>query len=129
MGDMYCAKCGEPWDSYGVIASLKSSDGDMTKEEAERFMKGEGCPCCGFGKHCPSCRGSGKCNFCEGTGVEKIRDWISDGWIERTCTWCNGSGTCQRCGGDGKLKENHEDEYYDGLIEADGEIDVLDFVL
>jgi hypothetical protein len=25
-------------------------EGDMTPEEARRFLKGEGCPCCDFGK-------------------------------------------------------------------------------
>lgn len=44
MGDVYCAKCGEPWDAYGVF------HGDMTEEEAKRFLNGEGCPCCNFGK-------------------------------------------------------------------------------
>jgi len=37
---MYCIKCGEPWDTYGVF------HGDMTKEEAKRFLKGLGCPAC-----------------------------------------------------------------------------------
>jgi len=47
MGDVYCAKCGEPWDAYGVL------HGDMTKEEAKRFLNGEGCPCCDFGREVP----------------------------------------------------------------------------
>ena len=42
--DVYCKKCGEPWDYYGVL------HGDMTPEEARRFLRGEGCPCCDFGK-------------------------------------------------------------------------------
>lgn len=41
--DLYCERCGEPFDAYGV------SHGDMTLEERDRFLKGEGCPCC-FGK-------------------------------------------------------------------------------
>ena len=40
--DLYCAKCGEPWDSYGI------SHGDMTEEEKDNFLLGRGCPCCGY---------------------------------------------------------------------------------
>jgi len=54
MADITCAKCGEPWDAYGV------DHGDMTVAEAGRFHKGEGCPSCGFGGRCPSCDGSGR---------------------------------------------------------------------
>ncbi len=45
MSDIYCAKCGEPWDAYGVRHGE-----DMTPEEAGRFLAGEGCPCCRFGR-------------------------------------------------------------------------------
>ena len=38
--DLYCARCGEPWDAYGV------RHGDLTDEERELFLKGEGCPSC-----------------------------------------------------------------------------------
>ena len=41
--DLYCKRCGEPWDYYGVM------HGDLTDEERERFRKGEGCPAC-YGK-------------------------------------------------------------------------------
>lgn len=41
--DLYCKRCGEPWDYYGVM------HGDLTDEERERFRQGEGCPAC-FGK-------------------------------------------------------------------------------
>jgi len=44
LGDIYCRKCGEPWDAYGVFY------GDMTKEERKKFLRGEGCPCCDFGE-------------------------------------------------------------------------------
>jgi len=43
MSDIVCSVCGEPWDAYGV------RHGDMTPEEAERFLGGEGCPACEFG--------------------------------------------------------------------------------
>ena len=39
-GDLVCNRCGEPWDVYGVM------HGDMTKEEARRFLNGGGCPVC-----------------------------------------------------------------------------------
>jgi hypothetical protein len=45
-GDYYCNKCGEPWDAKGVKMALKGETSDMTKEEAEKFIRGEGCPSC-----------------------------------------------------------------------------------
>ncbi|MDD5095432.1 MAG: hypothetical protein PHV74_13795 [Dehalococcoidia bacterium] len=42
--DIYCTRCGEPWDAYGAQQAL-----DMTRQEYNRMMEGEGCPCC-FGK-------------------------------------------------------------------------------
>jgi RecJ-like exonuclease len=54
MSDISCAKCGEPWDAYGV------KNGDMTDGESRRFLAGEGCPSCNFGTECPSCSGMGK---------------------------------------------------------------------
>ena len=45
--DFSCSVCGEPWDAYGVRLSLNGSPaGDMTKEEAEKFIQGKGCPSC-----------------------------------------------------------------------------------
>ena len=38
--DLYCQRCGEPWDAYGVDNS------DMTEEGAKRFKKGLDCPSC-----------------------------------------------------------------------------------
>ena len=52
--DIHCAKCGEPWDSYGV------HHGDLTPAESRRFLRGEGCPSCNFGTTCTQCGGSGK---------------------------------------------------------------------
>jgi len=69
MGDVHCAKCGEPWDAYGV------RHGDMTPEEAKRFWAGEGCPCCRTqDRPCPSCKGTGTawsqpCFACSASGV------------------------------------------------------------
>jgi hypothetical protein len=44
-GDLICPICGEPWDKAGVYGSLRG-EGDMTKEEAELFLNGWGCPAC-----------------------------------------------------------------------------------
>lgn len=40
MGDITCRVCGEPWEAYGI------RHGEMTPEEADKFLKGLGCPCC-----------------------------------------------------------------------------------
>lgn len=53
MGDIKCRICGEPWEECGLSDS-------MNRLEVEKFRKGTGCPCCGFGKLCPNCGGSGK---------------------------------------------------------------------
>lgn len=54
MSDVTCAICEEPWEYYGV------KHGDMEPEEADKFLKGQGCPYCGFGAKCPRCNGTGK---------------------------------------------------------------------
>jgi len=38
--DIYCIKCGEPWDAWGA------RNGDMAPWEYNLFRKGAGCPCC-----------------------------------------------------------------------------------
>lgn len=43
MGDITCAKCGEPWEGYYVYH-------EMEDWEKEKFLKGEGCPSCKFGR-------------------------------------------------------------------------------
>jgi hypothetical protein len=58
MGDILCRKCAEPWDSFGITCSR--GEGDMTASEAVRFLHGEGCPSCHWGKHCTDCAGTGK---------------------------------------------------------------------
>ena len=68
MSDILCAKCEEPWDSWGV------SHGDMEPHEAARFHRGDGCPACGFATRCVQCSGSG---FDQETG-------------SRHCFWCQG---------------------------------------
>jgi hypothetical protein len=39
MVDIYCPRCGEPWDVYSLVE-------DMTPEEAADLKAGRGCPCC-----------------------------------------------------------------------------------
>ena len=41
--DVYCKRCGEPWDIDEV------EHGDFDDEERRRFWAGEGCPSC-YGK-------------------------------------------------------------------------------
>lgn len=40
MADVFCAKCNEPWDRYGI------EHGDVTPGEAMMILQGRGCPCC-----------------------------------------------------------------------------------
>ena len=40
--DLYCERCGEPWDHYYVHH-------EMTPQERNQFLHGEGCPSC-YGK-------------------------------------------------------------------------------
>lgn len=39
--DIYCKRCGEPWDYLGVADAA-----DLTREEYHRMMAGDGCPSC-----------------------------------------------------------------------------------
>jgi hypothetical protein len=106
VSDVYCAVCGEPWDYMGVL------DGDMTKEEARKFLKGKGCPACDFGKKCPSCYGKGMelCPTCRGFGNIPTHQAgyrcpscpPCPSWSQAV-TWCTGPKyeTCPVCGGTG----------------------------
>jgi hypothetical protein len=75
MGDLICVKCGELWDSFGI--TYAKGEGDLTMEEVRRFMKGEGCPGCGFGTLCTRCNGGGieknGCATCFGSGYVYAR--------------------------------------------------------
>lgn len=62
MGDIFCRKCGEPWESFGITRCR--GEGALSIGEADGFLRGEGCPCCHFGQHCPSCSGTGKSSEC-----------------------------------------------------------------
>lgn len=43
MSSIQCARCSEPWDSTG---GLHYSHSDVSEEDYEALLKGEGCPCC-----------------------------------------------------------------------------------
>jgi hypothetical protein len=70
MSDLICIKCGEPFESYGI--TYAKGEGDLSVEEANRFLRGEGCPACGFGTLCPRCHGGciekNNCATCFGDG-------------------------------------------------------------
>jgi len=38
-GDIFCPRCGEPWDRKGFMD-------DFSEEEYKRLVRGEGCPTC-----------------------------------------------------------------------------------
>lgn len=46
--DLYCKRCGEPWEMDYV-------NFEMTSQERNHFKAGEGCPCC-YGKPAPAKR-------------------------------------------------------------------------
>ena len=37
MSDVYCLKCGEPWDSFGITHAI--GEGDLTPSEAVRLQE------------------------------------------------------------------------------------------
>lgn len=88
MGDIDCAKCGEPWEAYGVRQAELHDLGDMSREQARRFSNGEGCPTCDFGRRCPGCTGTGRdpryaygprrCRLCSDTGRVTARILVRD---------------------------------------------------
>lgn len=68
--DLICVRCGDAWDAYGI--TYARGEGDLTPDEVRRFLKGEGCPSCGFGTICPKCQGGriekNDCPTCFGSG-------------------------------------------------------------
>lgn len=93
--DVRCAKCGEPQDSYSLqpgIYSDPEGHGDLTREEAERFLRGEGCPHCGYGTRCPGCNGTGRytefgCGWCHGKASVLAWNPSRDSRGYRADTW------------------------------------------
>ena len=99
MSDIFCRKCGEPWDRYGVYHHT-----DMLPEESKRFLRGEGCPSCNWGKQCPDCYGKGK-----------VRDYWNE---EKTCSRCNGSGELV-------IENEAEGKFYLSALESTDDPDSL----
>lgn len=48
MNDITCSKCGEPWSQYALRHDVAEWP-DEPDDAYERFMHGEGCPCCDWG--------------------------------------------------------------------------------
>jgi hypothetical protein len=53
--DLYCQKCGEPWD----MDSLWDFEEDDYKGARKDFIKGKGCPSCSWGSKAPQKAPSG----------------------------------------------------------------------
>jgi len=54
--DIYCQKCDEPYDVCYVVGGdmdAEWNDWDGDKKPSQRFLKGEGCPCCKWGENAP----------------------------------------------------------------------------
>lgn len=54
--DLYCQRCDEPFDIYHVKHDMddeKEDYGPNGEKPSARFRKGEGCPCCNWGKDAP----------------------------------------------------------------------------
>jgi hypothetical protein len=48
--DLYCQKCGEPWD-LGGLWDFEEDDYEGARED---FLKGKGCPACAWGMNAPA---------------------------------------------------------------------------
>ena len=48
--DIYCQRCGEPYDTYDINDFTIREDGG----KAEDFYTGQGCPSCHWGKDAPA---------------------------------------------------------------------------
>lgn len=49
MGQIHCKKCGEPWEIYSLRHEVPDWD-DQPDDAYEKFMRGGGCPTCGWGE-------------------------------------------------------------------------------
>lgn len=49
MMDIHCEKCGEPWTEYALRHDVPDWEGEP-EDSHERFMSGEGCPTCDWGR-------------------------------------------------------------------------------
>ncbi len=71
MSDVFCPKCGEEYEAFGI--TYAKGEGDFTLAQVEKFLRGEGCPACVFGTICPRCSGGrierNNCETCFGGGL------------------------------------------------------------
>lgn len=47
--DINCSKCGEPYSQYSLHNEIPEWE-DQPDDAYERFMSGDGCPCCDWGE-------------------------------------------------------------------------------
>lgn len=94
MSDIICAKCGEPWDNYGL------DHGDVEPDEAKKIRQGKGCPSCGFGTKCTGCWGKGT------------------RWKDPWSYWSDEMVTCPDCGGTGKFNQEKEGDHLFESLES-----------
>lgn len=64
--DLYCKRCGEPWDAYYV-------NHEMTAEERNNFFAGNYCPAC---KKRPFCNNNKPCSECEHVAINSLGDYV-----------------------------------------------------
>lgn len=57
--DLYCKRCGEPWELDSVY------HGDFSPEEKESFLKGTGCPACRGKEECTKTINCSECDESE----------------------------------------------------------------
>ena len=56
MSDLYCQRCDEPYDVChvgGGDMDAETEDWDGDRKPSQRFISGEGCPACDWGKKAP----------------------------------------------------------------------------
>lgn len=49
MNDINCKQCGEPYSQYSLQNEIPEWD-DQPEDAYEQFMRGNGCPTCGWGE-------------------------------------------------------------------------------
>lgn len=86
MGDIYCAKCNEPYDAYHVY-------NHMSHREKTKFLAGNGCDACRFGTVCKFCYGHGikektdHCHTCFSKGYVHVQKLLGSPDFHIGCNW------------------------------------------
>ena len=121
MGDVTCAKCGDPWDRAEIYPAVQGDeDCALTPDEARRFLAGDGCPSCKFGRtadNCGHCKGKGVVDFRQEMPSLRFTDYQPE--------------SCPSCGGTGKraAEQASEERFFDFLESATEETDEPEYVL